>query len=135
MTCSIGGLFAFLLRHAPSRQPTVLSRREKTHRFPPVLPGSAGATSLSNIVKLTLAPAGRVARGEARLMPTDDNHFTSSVFDQFRNEIRNPKLDIVTDGANRIDAVARGVIEFPVLISFAGKERAGITAAHGNDHV
>src|SRR5690625_3769707 len=43
--------------------------------------------------------------------------------------------DVVAHLANGIDVLACGVGECPVFIAIAGEERAGITAAHGDDHV
>src|SRR5699024_11949374 len=59
----------------------------------------------------------------------------SLVFGQFRNEGRNSTLDVVTDGANRIDPLTCGVVELPVFVAFAREVWAGVPAAHGDDHV
>src|SRR6185312_9449225 len=44
-------------------------------------------------------------------------------------------FDLVTDGPDAVDALARGVVELPVLVTFAWVERAGVTAPHGDDDI
>jgi hypothetical protein len=43
--------------------------------------------------------------------------------------------DLVADGTNLGDGPARRVVELPVLVTLAGKDRTGITASHRDDHV
>src|SRR4051794_2744360 len=43
--------------------------------------------------------------------------------------------DLVADRADGGDAEAGGVVEFPVLVAFAGEDRAGVAAPHGDDDV
>ena len=43
--------------------------------------------------------------------------------------------DLVTDGPDRVDALAGGVVEDPVLVPFARVEGAGVAAAHGDHHI
>ena len=38
-------------------------------------------------------------------------------------------------GADGVEGLPGGVVEFPVLVAFAGEEGAGVAAAHGDDDV
>ena len=44
-------------------------------------------------------------------------------------------FDGVADGPHRIDALTGRIGQFPVLVALAGEDRAGVTAAHGDDDV
>lgn len=46
-----------------------------------------------------------------------------------------PAADLVPDRAHRLDALAGGVVELPVLVPLAGEEGALVAAAHRDDHV
>src|SRR5690242_130183 len=46
-----------------------------------------------------------------------------------------PGADALADGSDAVDALPRGVVEFPVLLTLAGEDRADVTATHGDDHV
>ena len=41
--------------------------------------------------------------------------------------------DLVADRSHRIQAQPGGVVELPVLVALTGKDRAGVTTAHGHD--
>src|SRR5665647_3545976 len=56
-------------------------------------------------------------------------------WDELGDERCDPGLDLVADGAYGVDALAGRVGEHPVLVPLAGVERAGVAAAHGDDHV
>src|SRR5204863_7403381 len=44
-------------------------------------------------------------------------------------------LDLVADGPHVGGVESGGVVEDPVLVAFAGEDRASVAAAHGDDHV
>src|SRR5688572_4219943 len=46
-----------------------------------------------------------------------------------------PAFDVVPNRPNVVDAAAGRVVELPVEVAAAGKDRAGITAAHRDDDV
>ena len=48
---------------------------------------------------------------------------------------RTAAVDLVADRADRVDALAGGVVELPVLVALAGVERARVAAAHRDDDV
>ena len=45
------------------------------------------------------------------------------------------QLDVVADLSHDLDRLVGGVSDLPVLIALAGVHGAGVTAAHGHDHV
>src|SRR6476620_1641467 len=51
------------------------------------------------------------------------------------DEVLDPGLDLVADGADGGDALAGRVLEFPVLVALAREDRAGVAAAHRDDDV
>jgi hypothetical protein len=50
-------------------------------------------------------------------------------------ELLDSPVDVVDDGADRLDGQAGGVLELPVEVALAGIDGAGITAAHGDHDV
>jgi hypothetical protein len=44
-------------------------------------------------------------------------------------------FDVVPDQADGVEALSGRVVEFPVLLALSGEDRAGVTAAHGDDDV
>lgn len=44
-------------------------------------------------------------------------------------------LDGVADRAHGVDALPGPLVEFPVAVALAGEDRAGVAAAHGDQHV
>ena len=44
-------------------------------------------------------------------------------------------FDVVADRADRVEALAGGVGEFPVFVAFSGEDGSGVAAAHGDDDV
>ena len=54
---------------------------------------------------------------------------------EFVEETADSFLDVVADRADGIDGLAGGVGQFPVLVSLAGEDGAGVAAAHGDDDV
>src|SRR5467141_2518892 len=47
----------------------------------------------------------------------------------------NPDVDLVPDAAHRLDVLAGGIFEIPVLVALARVDRTRIATAHGDDHV
>ena len=47
----------------------------------------------------------------------------------------NALFDLVADRADRVDALAGGVGQFPVHVTLSGVEGAGVATAHGDDDV
>ena len=54
---------------------------------------------------------------------------------QFVEELPDAALDLVADGPDRGEALARGVVEDPLAVSLAGEERTCIAASHRDDDV
>src|SRR5262245_21533571 len=50
-------------------------------------------------------------------------------------ELADALFDFVADGPDLFDGLAGGIVEGPVLVAFAGEDRAGVAAAHGDDDV
>jgi hypothetical protein len=44
-------------------------------------------------------------------------------------------MDVVADRPHHLDALPGRVVEFPVLVALAEEDRAGIAAAHRDDHI
>src|SRR5262245_50346149 len=44
-------------------------------------------------------------------------------------------VDLVPDAANRVQALAGGIVQRPVLVPLAGIDRARVATAHGDHHV
>src|SRR5665647_850236 len=72
---------------------------------------------------------------EARTRPVRLPRGRLGGWDELGDERCDPGLDLVADGAYGVDALAGRVGEHPVLVPLAGVERAGVAAAHGDDHV
>ena len=51
------------------------------------------------------------------------------------DQLLDPPPDLVADRPDGLDALARRVVERPVLVARAGVERAGVAAAHRDHHV
>src|SRR5690606_23821946 len=51
------------------------------------------------------------------------------------DELLHTGANLVTDRADRLDALTGRVVELPVLVPLARKDRAGIPTAHGDHHV
>ena len=54
---------------------------------------------------------------------------------EFVEEAADPLFDVVADRADRVDGLAGGIGQFPVLVPLSGEERAGVAAPHGDDDV
>src|SRR4051794_19074270 len=54
---------------------------------------------------------------------------------QFGDQLLDPAFDLVTDRANRVDALTGGVVEFPVEVALAGEAGADVAAADRDQHV
>lgn len=50
-------------------------------------------------------------------------------------ECADPQFDVVSDGADGVDALPAGSFELPALVPGAGVEGAGLAAAHGDEHL
>ena len=50
-------------------------------------------------------------------------------------QLADAATDLVADRPHRVDALAGGVVELPVLVALAREERAGVAAAHRDDDV
>src|SRR5699024_2113892 len=50
-------------------------------------------------------------------------------------QLLNAGFEIVLNDPHGFNALAGGVSEFPVFVAFARKDRTGVTAAHGDDHI
>ena len=55
--------------------------------------------------------------------------------DEFGEQVADAVVDVVADGADPLDGLSGGVVEFPVEVPFAGVNGAGDAAAHGDDDV
>ena len=55
--------------------------------------------------------------------------------DQFVDQRLDPLLDLVADPSDLLDGLPGWVGEVPIQVSFAGKHRAGVSAAHRDDDV
>src|SRR5690606_3974488 len=53
--------------------------------------------------------------------------------EQFRQQPLDATLDVVADGAHRVDVLTGWVVELPVFVALARKDGAGVAAAHGDD--
>ena len=54
---------------------------------------------------------------------------------QLIKECEHATANVIADAAYGIEALTRGILQHPVLVSLAGEDRAGITAAHSDDHI
>src|SRR5581483_9081439 len=54
---------------------------------------------------------------------------------EFGEQLFDPGADVVADCTDNLDGLAGGVGELPVLVALAGKDRAGVTTAHGDDDI
>src|SRR5216684_667138 len=50
--------------------------------------------------------------------------------DELADELLDTDVDLVPDAAHRVQILAGRIVQLPVFISFAGIDRAGVTAAH-----
>jgi hypothetical protein len=55
--------------------------------------------------------------------------------DQLSEQLLDAGVDVVADAPHHLDGLAGRVLEFPVFIALAGVDRAGVPAAHGDDHI
>ena len=53
----------------------------------------------------------------------------------FGHQASDALFQVVSDRSDFLDGLARWVFDFPVDIPFAGEDRAGVTASHGDDDV
>src|SRR5262249_37472847 len=54
---------------------------------------------------------------------------------EFGDEVADAPGDVLADVSHVGDVAAGWVGDVPVLVAFAGEDRAGVAAAHGDDHV
>jgi len=73
--------------------------------------------------------------GHAHVPPRHQWRSGESRSEHLDQERTNPSVDVVDDGADLVDRLARRVDELPVEITLARIDRAGVTAAHGHDDV
>src|SRR5699024_3798479 len=104
-----------------------------------MLPGSSGVGVVVEDDELETCPAKKICSGETCLPTTDDHdisHAVHSLLTEYVGHKRlNAGLDLVADRANRFDALACRVIEFPVLVALSREEGACVATAHGDNHV
>src|SRR5699024_9294064 len=48
----------------------------------------------------------------------------------FGDEVADAGSDLVMDGVHRVELKSCGVVQLPVLVAFAGEDRAGVATAH-----
>src|SRR5438128_2557999 len=60
---------------------------------------------------------------------------SSPAADETGDQLLDARPDFVADHADHLDRLAGRVGELPVLVAFAGEDRAGVAAAHGDDDV
>src|SRR6478735_4349188 len=60
---------------------------------------------------------------------------SGAIQQEFADEALDAAADVVANSADRVDAFPCWVFEFPILVTLSGEDRAGIAAAHGDDHV
>ncbi len=54
---------------------------------------------------------------------------------QLFHEVTNPPIDVIDDGPDCIDGLARRIFELPVEVALAGVDGAGVATTHGDDDV
>src|SRR3954452_4677017 len=101
------------------------------------MPTVPSAVSYSALATTAPAPANtnaKAAKPSARTRRARSGRGT--VF-RLGHEVREQRLDafreLVADAADRLDVLAGGVLDVPVLVALAGIDRAGVPTAH-RDH-
>src|SRR5690349_20843179 len=54
---------------------------------------------------------------------------------QLTDQAADPLLDLVSNRSNGLEVLAGGILELPVLVAPAGKDRTGVATAHRDDDV
>lgn len=60
---------------------------------------------------------------------------SGSVGEESGEEGLDAAIDVVADRPDLVHGLSGGVVELPVEVAFAGEDRAGVAAAHRDDHV
>ena len=85
-----------------------------------------------------LGVGDEVLLGDREFVDVEAGHGGSAVLsglEEFGDEGLDASVDFVADGADGVDPLSGGVVEFPVEVAFAGVEGAFVAAAHGDDDV
>src|SRR5664280_804086 len=68
-------------------------------------------------------------------VPFEENGCRLGVVQNLAEQGGDAGLDVVSDRPDHLDGLAGRVGDIPVFVAFAGEDRAGVTAAHRDDHV
>src|SRR5262249_46027277 len=119
-------------RHEP-----VLRQPRRAELRPAGSRGAKGGAALVDACLVDRQHLARMAYGH-RLDPEHvvlHRPTLPSAREQLADQCCNPGADLVPDLADRLDVTPGGVGYLPVLIPFAGEDRAGVAAAHRDDDI
>src|SRR5882672_687832 len=76
-----------------------------------------------------------VSRRSSRHVGVAPLGWSAGGYAELVEEVADTAFDLVPDRTDVVDILAGRVVEIPVEVTLAGKDRAGVAAAHRDDHI